>query len=189
MCSNCVSSHQVIQIHWIWTFGIFRQKLVSSWRTSGLESISGDSSVVSVTETVLFPDQALIFLKYPQPAHLFTKDDIDCVYFSPNSSQPHLHLQPDSIDGEDPDFQIVRCPLQPHSVTTSVGIKSNGNLLSIGSTYRWDSLAYEALIDSDNTTIVFVFVKGLNLPPKEWWTHLDSSACTARISPHQTFCN
>ncbi|KAH7848188.1 hypothetical protein Vadar_034786 [Vaccinium darrowii] len=145
--------------------GIFRQRLVSSWRTPGLESISGDSSVVSITETVLFPDQALIFLKYPQPTPLFAKDDIDCVYFSPNSSQPHLNLQPDSIDGEDPDFQIVRCPLQPHSVTTSVGIKSNGNLISIGSIYHWDSLVYEALINSDNTTVVFV--KGLNLPPKK----------------------
>ncbi|KAE9449046.1 hypothetical protein C3L33_19019, partial [Rhododendron williamsianum] len=34
----------------------------------------------------------------------------------------------------------------------------------IGPTYHWDSLAYEALIDHDNTTIVFV--KGLNVSQK-----------------------
>ncbi|KAF7128964.1 hypothetical protein RHSIM_Rhsim10G0011700 [Rhododendron simsii] len=141
-----------------------RPRLVSSWRTLALKSISSDSPFVTVQQTVLFPDQALIFLKYPQASPPFTKDDIDCVYFSPNSSHPHPNLQPDSIDWEDPDVQIVRCPLQPSGVTASIGIKSNGHLLPIGPTYRWDSLAYEALIDWDNTTIVFV--KGLNLPPK-----------------------
>ncbi|KAH7845785.1 hypothetical protein Vadar_005983 [Vaccinium darrowii] len=144
--------------------GNFRQRLISSWQTQGLKSISGDSSAVSIRETVLFPDQALIFLKYPQAAPLFTKDDIDCVYFSPNSTQPHLNLQPYSIDSEDHYLQIVRCPLQTRVFTTSIGIKSNGHLLPIGPTFCWDSLAYEALIDYDNTTIVFV--KGLNLPPK-----------------------
>ncbi|KAI8533507.1 hypothetical protein RHMOL_Rhmol10G0016400 [Rhododendron molle] len=148
----------VVQLH----NRTFRPPLVSPWRTLALKSISSESPVLTVQETVLFPDQALIFLKYPQATPLFTKDDIDCVYFSPNSSQPHLNLQPDSVDGEDPDVQIVRCPLHPRGITAFVGVKSNGHLLPIGPTYRWDSLAYEALIDRDNTTIVFV--KGLNLP-------------------------
>ncbi|KAI8533508.1 hypothetical protein RHMOL_Rhmol10G0016500 [Rhododendron molle] len=144
--------------------GTFRPRLISSWPTLTLKSINGDWRVTIVQETVLFPDQALIFLKYPRATPLFSKDDIKCVYFSPNSSQPHLNLQPDSIDGEDLDLQIVRCPLQPHGITASVGIKCNGHLLPIGPTYHWDSLAYDALIDNDNTTIVFV--KGRNLRPE-----------------------
>ncbi|XP_058187161.1 glycosyltransferase family 92 protein RCOM_0530710-like [Rhododendron vialii] len=144
--------------------GTFRPQLVSSWPTPLLKSINDDWRVAIVQETVLFPDQALIFLKYPRATPLFSKDDIGCVYFSPNSSQPHLNLQPDSIDGEDLDLQIVRCPLQPRGITASVGINYNGHLLAIGPTYRWDSLAYDALIDNDNTTIVFV--KGLNLRPQ-----------------------
>lgn len=141
--------------------GTFRPRLISSWRPPALKSISGDFPTVFVRETVLFPDQALVFLKCPRSFPLFTKDDIDCVYLSPNSSQPQVNLQPVSIDGEYADLQIVRCPLKPLGLATYVDIKSNGHLLSIGPTYRWDSLAYEALIDRDNATIVFV--KGLNL--------------------------
>ncbi|KAF7130771.1 hypothetical protein RHSIM_Rhsim10G0011800 [Rhododendron simsii] len=144
--------------------GTFGPQLVSSWPTPSLKSINGDWRVAIVQETVLFPDQALIFLKYPRATPLFSKDDIECVYFSPNSSQPHLNLQPDSIDGDDLDLQIVRCPLQPHGIIASVDIKSNGHLLPLGPTYHWDLLAYDALIDNDNTTIVFV--KGLNLRPE-----------------------
>lgn len=40
-------------------------------------------------------------------------------------------------------------------VPPSFSFKSNGDLPA-GPTYRWDSLAYEALIDRDNTAIVFV---------------------------------
>ncbi|KAH7847512.1 hypothetical protein Vadar_027047 [Vaccinium darrowii] len=145
--------------------GTFRPRLISSWQPPALKSISGDSLTVFVQETVLFPDQALVFLKCPRSFPLFTKDDIDCVYLSPNSSpnssQPQVNLQPVSIDGEFADLQIVRCPLKPLGLATYVDIKSNGHLLSVGPTYRWDSLAYEALIDRDNATIVFI--KGLNL--------------------------
>lgn len=138
-------------------------QLVSSWRTPAMEAISGDSPatpVLSVRETVIFPDQAVLFLKYPPSTPLFTKDDIDCIYISPNSSQ--LKLAPVSIDREYLGHQIVRCPLQPRGSTVSITVKSNGNLPA-GPTHHWDSLAYEAVIDRDNTTIVFV--KGLNLRP------------------------
>lgn len=141
--------------------GTFRPRLISSWGPTALKSISSDSPVVSVRETVLFPDQALVFLKCPQSFPLFTKDDIDCVYLSPNSSQLQLNLQPVHIDGEYADLQIVRCPLQPRGLFAYVDIKFSGHLPSIGPTFRWNLLAYEALIDRDNATIVFV--KGLNL--------------------------
>uniref|UniRef100_A0A5B7C131 Glycosyltransferase family 92 protein n=1 Tax=Davidia involucrata TaxID=16924 RepID=A0A5B7C131_DAVIN len=141
----------------------FRPRLVSSWRTPPMKVISGESPgipSISIRETVVFPDQALIFLTYPPSTPLFTKDDIDCVYFGPNSSEPELKLSPVSIDGEYLDHQIVRCPLQPRGLAASVALKSNGHLPS-GPTHHWDTLAYEAMIDRDNTTIVFV--KGLNL--------------------------
>ncbi|CAK9180463.1 unnamed protein product [Ilex paraguariensis] len=130
-----------------------------------MQVISGESSatpVISVRETVVFPDQVLVFLKYPQSIPLFTKDDIDCIYLSPNSSQPGLKLSPLSIDDEYLNNQIVRCPVQSPGLTVSVAVKPNGNLPA-GPTHRWDLLAYEAMIDRDNTTIVFV--KGLNLRP------------------------
>ncbi|XP_028056698.1 glycosyltransferase family 92 protein RCOM_0530710-like isoform X2 [Camellia sinensis] len=140
----------------------FRPRLVSSWRTPAIEVISGESPAISVRETVMFPDESLIFLKYPQSTPLFTKDDITCVYFSPNSFEPLLTFPPVSVDAEHEylDIQIVRCPLQPRGLTTTVAVKSSGPL-PVGPTHRWDSLAYEAVIDRDNTTIVFV--KGLNL--------------------------
>ncbi|GFZ19095.1 C3H4 type zinc finger protein [Actinidia rufa] len=140
--------------------GSFHPQLVSSWRTPAMEAISGDSPSIYIQDIVLFPDQALIFLKYPRASQLFTKDDIDCIYFSPNSSQTQLTLSPASIDGEYLDLQIVRCPLQPRGLSVSVSVKSDG-YLPIGPTYRWDSLAYAAVIDRDNTTVVFV--KGLHL--------------------------
>lgn len=135
-------------------------QLVSSWQTPAMNLVSGESPAISVKETVIFPDQALIFLKYPPSTPLFTKDAIDCVYFSPNSSTPQTKLSPMSIDGDYLGQQIVRCPLHPRGFTVSVDVRSNGRL-SVGPTHRWDWLAYEAIIDRDNTTIVFV--KGLNL--------------------------
>lgn len=128
-----------------------------------MEAVSADGSTtpaISIRETVTFPDQALVFLKYPPSASLFTKDDINCIYLPPNSSQPQLKLSPASIDYDYENHQIVRCPLPPRGAVVSLSVKHNGNLQP-GPTYRWDSLAYEAMIDRDNSTIVFV--KGLNL--------------------------
>ncbi|KAL2505309.1 protein of unknown function (DUF23) [Abeliophyllum distichum] len=56
--------------------------------------------------------------------------------------------------------QIIRCPLQSRGRIVSIEVKSTGSLVP-GPAYRWDSLAYEAILDRDNTTVVFV--KGLNL--------------------------
>lgn len=145
----------------------FRPVVVSAWRKPAMEAIiSGDSTTppsVSVRETVIFPDQAMVFLKYPPSARLLTIEDIDCVYFSPNSAEPQLRQPPIGVDSdEDADVQIVRCPLQPRGFSAALAIKLDGRVLS-GPKHRWDSLVYEALIDRDNTTVVFV--KGLNLRP------------------------
>lgn len=132
-----------------------------------MESVSVDSPVtqlVSIRETVMLPDQALVYVKYPPPTRLFTKEDFDCVYdFTDNSSQPQLKEPPLGLESEDLDNQIVRCPLQSRGFTVSLALTSDGHdhIPASGSTHRWDSLVYEAMIDRDNTTIVFV--KGLNL--------------------------
>ncbi|KAF2306024.1 hypothetical protein GH714_009474 [Hevea brasiliensis] len=125
-----------------------------------------NSATISIRETVILPDQVLIFLKYPQSARLFTKEDLDCVYFaagkSSSSSQPQFKQPPNQIDGADLDDQIIRCPLNPRGFLVALALKSGG-YIKPGPIHRWDSLVYEAMIDRDNTTIVFV--KGLNLRP------------------------
>lgn len=134
-----------------------------------MEAISGNSPTaapsISIRDIVTLPDQALVFLNCPQPARFFAKEELDCVYSPANNSsqQPPLKKPPVDLDGDHPENQIVRCPLQPRGFTASVAFKPNGVLPACPS-HRWDSLAYEALIDRDNTTILFV--KGLNLRPE-----------------------
>lgn len=143
----------------------FHPELVHAMRAQAMEANSVEfpmHTAISIRETVFFPDQVLIFLKYPPWTRLFTIEDLDCVYFLPNSSQPQLRQPPKHIDGEDLDDQIVRCPLNPRGYVVSLLLKSGG-YIQPGPTHRWDSLVYEAMIDRDNTTIVFV--KGLNLRP------------------------
>ncbi|KAK6128289.1 hypothetical protein DH2020_037966 [Rehmannia glutinosa] len=128
-----------------------------------MEAVSDENSVIpaiSIRETVIFPEEALVFLKYPSSASLFTKDDINCIYLAPNSSQPQLQLSPSSVEFDYDNQHIIRCPLQPRGTILSLSVKHNGNLTP-GRVYRWDSLAYETVIDRDNSTVVFV--KGLNL--------------------------
>lgn len=152
--------------------GYHHPRLVTNWNDNtlpALEIIVGDTPAVSVRETVILPDQALIFLKYPSSsAPLFTKPDIACVYTDSDSGQNssparRLHLSPTSLESgyqNQNDLQIVRCSLPPRGKIVSLAV--NGNLdLTPGPTYRWDSLAYDAILDEDNSTIVFV--KGLNL--------------------------
>nr|DAD30672.1 TPA_asm: hypothetical protein HUJ06_009523 [Nelumbo nucifera] len=145
----------------------FHPVLISAWQNPAMEAISGDSSLppaIEIKETVFFPDQILIFLKYPpSSASLLTKEDLDCVYTPPNSSHPLRKLPPLRLDRQRPDYEIVRCPFEQRGFTVSLALKSNGGHLPAGSVHRWDSLVYEALLDRDNTTIVFV--KGLNLRP------------------------
>ncbi|KAF3444507.1 hypothetical protein FNV43_RR14199 [Rhamnella rubrinervis] len=147
----------------------FQPELVLKWRAPPMEAISGDSPLaapsISIRDIVTLPDQALVFLNCPPPARFFAKEELDCVYFPANNSsqQPPLKKPPVDLDGDDPEKQIVRCPLQPRGFTASVALRPNG-VLPAGPSHRWDSLAYEALIDRDNTTILFV--KGLNLRPE-----------------------
>ncbi|XP_043707618.1 glycosyltransferase family 92 protein RCOM_0530710-like isoform X2 [Telopea speciosissima] len=154
------------------TFSTFRLfgVLLSAWQNPAMEALSGEnpaSPPIEIRETVIFPDKVLIFLKYPPSVPLFTKDLLDCVYFPANSSHPQLKLPPAWVDGDHPYNQIVRCPPPNHqggsTITVSLAWKSNGHLAA-GPAYRWDSLVYEALVDRDNTTVVFV--KGLNLRPE-----------------------
>ncbi|KAK1410063.1 hypothetical protein QVD17_36596 [Tagetes erecta] len=144
----------------------YHPNLLSSWRTSSpAEVISGDSPTaldISIGETVIFPDQVLILLKYPPSSPLLTKNQINCLYFSPNTSR-RSSSSPLSIDGEYHDHQIVRCNLPPRGMISSVSLNTQNDLtyLPPGPTHDWKWLAYEAIIDCDNTTVVFV--KGLNL--------------------------
>ncbi|XAR58251.1 hypothetical protein NMG60_11026669 [Bertholletia excelsa] len=140
----------------------FLPRLGSSWRVQVMEAVSGEFQNIAVGETVIFPDEAMVFLNYPQSAPLFTRDKIDCVYLLRNSTEPHLKLSPASIDNGHHGYHIVRCPRPPRGSRIAVEVKANGHVL-VGPMHRWDSLAYEAVIDRDNTTIVFV--KGLNLRP------------------------
>ncbi|KAL5793321.1 hypothetical protein ACOSP7_001915 [Xanthoceras sorbifolium] len=144
----------------------FHPVLGSTWQPSIMEAI-GYESPVSVRETVMLPDQVLVFLKYLSPAQLFSKDDVRCVYSSGDddtSSQPLLKEPPMRIDVEDFDNPIVRCPIPPRGSTLSLDLKSGKNIPVGPTIHRWDSVAYESLIDRDNTTVVFV--KGLNLRPE-----------------------
>ncbi|KAL3346981.1 hypothetical protein AABB24_025422 [Solanum stoloniferum] len=128
------------------------------WRPAATTALPGVKPIVPVIETVEFPDETVVFLKYPPSTPLFTKYDLYCLYLNPNSSQPPESVENDELLGQ----QLVRCPLiKPRGVLTSLSVKSTGYNLSIGPSRRWNSLAYEAMIDRDNTTIVFV--KGFNL--------------------------
>lgn len=141
--------------------------MVHTRRTPVNNAVSDDFSVnfrASVQETVTLPDQALIFLNHPPTVRPFAKRDIDCVYFAENSSEPRRRRPAIDVDGDDHlNKQIVRCPLPPRGFTVSIRVRSNAHLQG-GHSHRWDSLVYEALIDRDNTTVVFV--KGLNLRPE-----------------------
>ncbi|GFP94080.1 upf0392 protein rcom_0530710 [Phtheirospermum japonicum] len=141
----------------------FNPRLVPTWNIPAMEAVSSENPAtpaISIQQTVIFPDEALVFLKYPPSSSLFTKDAINCIYLPPNSSQPQLELSPSSVDFDYDNHQIVRCPLPPRGAIPSLAVKPNV-YLTPGPTYKWDSLAYEAVIDRDNTTVVFV--KGLNL--------------------------
>ncbi|KAL5997316.1 hypothetical protein ACLOJK_008246 [Asimina triloba] len=154
----------------------FRPVLVSSWRNPSFYAVNGQDSVrnrsfnlpsVRIQETVVFPDQILIFLRYPRSGPQFTSADaLRCVYFPPDPAQPELKLPPFSVDAKDrPNLQIVRCPLPPRGFRVSLS-RADERLLPYRPPRSWDSLAYEALLDDgDNTTVVFV--KGLNLRPEK----------------------
>ncbi|KAF8026126.1 hypothetical protein BT93_F2818 [Corymbia citriodora subsp. variegata] len=138
-----------------------------SWRNPVMRAVSGHSEPtpsVSIRETVIFPDQAVIFLGYPASSRLFTKEDIHCVYVeASDSTKLRLKRPPAGVDGEDSSEQMVRCPLAERGSLVSLAFESDVHVPP-GPSHRWDSLVYDAMIDRDNTTIVFV--KGLNLRPE-----------------------
>uniref|UniRef100_A0A7N0TRR5 Glycosyltransferase family 92 protein n=1 Tax=Kalanchoe fedtschenkoi TaxID=63787 RepID=A0A7N0TRR5_KALFE len=140
-----------------------------TWRAPQTKAVSGQAprTQIAVRETVIFPDQALIFLQYPTTVSvspLLGKDDVECAYFVPNASQPHLKLPPLRLDG-----LRLRCPLvHPRRFSATVALKptsgGRGVFVAPGPAHVWNKVVYEALIDRDNTTLVFV--KGLNLRPE-----------------------
>ncbi|XP_059294268.1 glycosyltransferase family 92 protein RCOM_0530710-like [Lycium ferocissimum] len=132
------------------------------WRPEATTTITRVKPNIPVTETVEFPDEIIVFLKYPSSTPLFTKHDIYCIYLTPNSSQ-QLKQSPELVENDELlGQQLVRCPLiKPRGVLTSLSVEPSGYTLSVGPIRRWYSLAYEAMIDRDNTTIVFV--KGFKL--------------------------
>lgn len=148
---------------------VLKPVVVLKCRAPPAKAISGETpetdSSISIREVVMLPDQALVFLNYPSPSRLFTKEDLACVYYTSSSSATkprRFKRSPISVDAsEDSGVQIVRCPFTPRGFTVSVGLKPKGRNFRSGPRHEWDSLAYEALIDRDNTTVVFV--KGLNL--------------------------
>lgn len=145
----------------------FEPVVVPSWRNPVMRAVSGDSEPapsVSIREMVIFPDQAVIFLEYPPSSRLFTKEDIHCVYVEAADSTKLLLRQPPAgVDGEDSGEQIVRCPLAENGSLVSLAFESKEHVAP-GPSHRWDSLVYDAMIDRDNTTVIFV--KGLNLRPE-----------------------
>ncbi|KGN45734.2 hypothetical protein Csa_005102 [Cucumis sativus] len=145
----------------------FHPELVHTLPTPLNKALSDDSSLhfrSSLQETVTLPDQALVFLNHPQTVRPFAKEDINCLYFPANSSVPHSWRPPIDVDGEEHlRKQMVRCPLPPPGFTVSIRVRSNAQLQG-GHSHRWDLLVYEALVDRDNSTVVFV--KGLGLRPE-----------------------
>ena len=124
-------------------------------------------ATITIRDTVMLPDQALMFLSYPPSFHFYSKRDIHCVYFSIDSSQSNTRLTqpPIEVNMAQPYEQIIRCPIYLDGYTVSLATKSNDLIpTKDSSTHQWDPLVYEALFDRDNTTIVFV--KGLNLRPE-----------------------
>ncbi|CAA0406602.1 unnamed protein product [Arabidopsis thaliana] len=122
--------------------------------------------VITIHEAVEFPDQTLIFLKYPPSSRFFTKEDLFCVFSDVNDSSKLFKELPFAVETDDYGRQIVRCSAVPRGNTVSLAVsrwRVDDYNLQVGLTHRWDWLVYDAVIDDDNSTVVFV--KGLNLRP------------------------
>ncbi|XP_010425482.1 PREDICTED: glycosyltransferase family 92 protein RCOM_0530710-like [Camelina sativa] len=123
---------------------------------------SSSSPAVTIREAVKLPEQTLVFLKYPHSRRLFTKDDLVCVFSDSSKLQK---TYPTAVDKDKFGGQIVRCPETPrgYGVSLTVSRWTSDEHLPAGPTHQWDWLVYDAVIDYDNSTVVFV--KGLNLRP------------------------
>ncbi|CAH9092275.1 unnamed protein product, partial [Cuscuta epithymum] len=111
----------------LFSLGYYSPRLVTTWSDASaalavLSSNSSDFSKVSIQETVITPDEALLFLEYPRLTRLFTRGELDCVYFSPAgyTSSP---APPKSVDDEHSGRQIIRCELPPHGSSVSLAVK------------------------------------------------------------------
>ncbi|XP_010554087.1 PREDICTED: glycosyltransferase family 92 protein RCOM_0530710-like [Tarenaya hassleriana] len=148
--------------------GKFHPVVRSALRSPASRVISGNSNapatVVSIREAVKLPDQTLVFLKYPPSARLFSKEDLLCV-FSAAADSSQLKKPPSAVENDGLGGQVVRCPETPrgHSVSLVVPRSTADVRLLAGPTHEWDLLVFDAVIDYDNSTVVFV--KGLNLRP------------------------
>ncbi|ESQ32737.1 hypothetical protein EUTSA_v10003629mg [Eutrema salsugineum] len=149
--------------------GKFRPVVRSTLSFSTAKAVLGESvtssPAVSIREAVKLPEQTLVFLKYPQSLRLFTKDDLVCVFSTGGDSSKLRKEHPTAIDSEEFGGQIIRCPETPRGYTISLAVSrwTTDDHVPAGPTHRWDWLVYDAVIDHDNSTVVFV--KGLNLRP------------------------
>ncbi|KAL1223147.1 Glycosyltransferase family protein [Cardamine amara subsp. amara] len=136
---------------------------------SSVKTVIGGSvpavTVVTIHEAVKFPDQTLIFLKYPSSSRLYTKEDLLCVFSDVKDSSKLFKELPSAVEIDDVGRQIVQCSAVPRGYTISLAVSrwTVDNHLLVDPTHRWDWLVYDAVIDNDNSTVVFV--KGLNLRP------------------------
>ncbi|CAH2080105.1 unnamed protein product [Thlaspi arvense] len=136
---------------------------------SSVKTVLGGSvptvKVVTTHEAVTFPDQTLIFLNYPSSSRLYTKDNLFCVFSDANDLSKLFKELPLAVEIDDFGRQIVQCSAVPRGKTVSLAVSrwTVYNHLLVGPTHQWDWLVYDAVIDHDNSTVVFV--KGLNLRP------------------------
>ncbi|CDY48356.1 BnaCnng16180D [Brassica napus] len=123
------------------------------------------SPAVSIREAVKLPEQTLVFLKYPPSLRLYTKDDLVCVFSGGGDSSKLRKEYPTAVDSDKFNGQIVRCPETPRGYNVSLAVSrwTADDHIPAGPTHQWDWLVYDAVIDHDNSTVVFV--KGLNLRP------------------------
>ncbi|KAI6700798.1 hypothetical protein NL676_015122 [Syzygium grande] len=135
----------------------FQPVVAPSWRNPATRAVSSGSEPapsVSIRETVIFPDQAVIFLQCPPSSRLFTREDIHCIYVAASdSAKLRLKQPPAVVDSDDSGEQIVRCPLAESRSLVSLAFESDEQVPP-GPSHRWDSLVNEAVIDRDNTTVV-----------------------------------
>lgn len=131
------------------------------WENS---SPTSSHATITIRETVMLPDQALIFLNYPPSFRFYSKHDLACLYFSADSTRRLTH-PPIQVHSPRIHEQIVRCELPPRGNTVSLLTKSKPLVQAKDSLiHEWTPLVYEAFFDRDNTTVVFV--KGLNHRPE-----------------------
>uniref|UniRef100_A0A1J3FGG1 Glycosyltransferase family 92 protein n=1 Tax=Noccaea caerulescens TaxID=107243 RepID=A0A1J3FGG1_NOCCA len=137
---------------------------ISTLKSATVKAVFGGSvsavKVVAIHEAVKFPDQTLVFLNHSSTSRLHTKDDLFCVFSDANKLFKQIPL---AVEIDDIGRQIVQCSAVPRGLTISLAVSrwTVDNHLPVGPTHRWDWLVYDAVIDQDNSTVVFV--KGLNL--------------------------